>query len=202
MNRINRIIKEEINKFILSEIVNGNPLANYASQINRSLDNFKNINTSGFNNDLKKFFDDFTVYCVQIIAAINRCVNANSLNEVNLGSLRDYGINLPGELGGNLWSDMVQGYHNTKRFLQRGRGYGNSPRGYASVSRITPNTVPTVKLSVLLQQLPQWQQTYNMKNSKYGIDNYTLEVGNLLRNIIPNLQTEYQNMINAQGTNP
>jgi hypothetical protein len=202
---IDRIIKEEINNFILSEMININSLSTYSNEINNALSEprtgIMNINTSGFNNNLKKFFEDLTKYAIQIITAINRCIQANNLNEASFGGLSNYGINLPGELGGNLWSDAKQGYYNTKNFFQRGGRYG-SVYNNANGKRINQNTVPSEKLSVLLQNLQIMQREYNYVNSRFGIDNYTMQPNNLLFRIIPSLQTEYTNMINAQNTNP
>lgn len=200
---INRIIKEEINKFILSEAIDFNNLRNYSNQLNKCVGNIRNINSNRFSNDLKKFFNDLTIYGVQIIAAINRCMQANNLNEASWGSLSSYGINLPGVLGGNMWQDAKQGYYGTKNFLQRGRGYNNlygNSNGNANGQRINPNTVPSVKLSELLKKLTQWQTEYRNKNSQYNIDSFTQEPYNMLARIIPSIQNEYNaQMQNAQG---
>lgn len=203
MNDINKIIREEINRYILSEAIDFNNLRSYSIQLNKSVGNLGNINASSFNNDLKKFFYDLTVYCLQIIEAINRCVQANSLNEASFGNLSSYGINLPPELGGNIVSDFKQGYYNTKRRFQ-GSGYGGrNSSGYAKGNRISSNSVPQVKLSALLYNLQSWQQAYSTKNAQYNIDSFTQEPYNILIRIIPNIQNEYNaQMRNAQGTNP
>lgn len=209
MNRINRIIQEEINKFLISEAIDFTNLKTYANDLNNSLGEISNVsNNNGMDKGLKQFLYNFVVYCVQIIAAINRCIQANTLNEVSMGSLSSYGINLPGELGGNLWQDAKQGYYGTKRFFQRG-GYGNSKSsGYANGKQVNANTVPSVKLSVLLQNLPRWQRDYQTAYTKYNLANnvrLTSDFNKIIGNngIIPNIQNEYNaQMRNAQGTNP
>lgn len=206
MDIISRVIKEEINRYILSEAVDFTNLQTYANELNNSLGNISTLsNDNTVDKGLRKFLYDFVVYCVQIIAAINRCIKANSLNEA-LGGLSNYGINLPPELGGNLWNDAVRGYYNTKNFLQNRRGNynGNSASGYAN-GRVNQNTVPSVKLSFLLQQLPKWQQAYATKASQYNIMSnvqLTNDFNRILGNngIIPNIQAEYTlQQQNAQG---
>lgn len=203
MNKVDRIIIEEIERLIISEAVDFTKLSSYSQQLNTSVGNLRSIQTNGFNDDLKKFLNDLSIYGVQIIAAINRCIKATNLNEASWGGLSSYGINLPPELGGNIWSDAKEGYYKTKNFFQNRKGY-NSIYGNANGnSNINNNNVPTVKLSVLLQQLPQWQQAYQTKNRQYNIANLTQEPYNILGNIIPNIQAEYNIQVrNAQGTNP
>lgn len=207
-NSISKIINEEINKLRLLEAVNFNNLKMYANELNNSLGNIAQIsNDNNADKGLRKFLYDFTVYCVQIIHAINRCIASNSLNEASFGRLSDYGINLPPELGGNLWSDAKQGYHDTKRFLQGRNGY-NTSYGNANGKKVNSNSVQSVKLSVLLQNLPKWRQAYNVKNTQYNIANnprlssdFSKILGN--RGIIENIQIEYNTQLrNAQGTNP
>lgn len=207
MNRINSIIREEINRFILSEAIDFSNLKNYSNELNNYLGEISNVsNDNSIDGNLRKFLHDFVVYCVQIIAAINRCERANSLNEVSLGSLSNYGIDLPPELGGNLWQDAKQGYYGTKRFLQR-NGRPSSSYGSAIGTRSNQNTnsVPSVKLSQLLQQLPRWQQEYATKNSQYNLTNnfrLSTSLNKILggNGIIQGIQTEYNAQIrNAQG---
>ena len=202
---IDRIIKEEINRFILSEAIDFNGLKAYSNELNNSLGQISTIsNDNSVDKGLRKFLYDFVVYCVQIIAAINRCVSANSLNEASWGGLSSYGINLPAVLGGNLWSDAKEGFYNTRNFLQRRGGY-SSTSGNANGKRVNQNTVPSVKLSVLLQQLPQWQQAYSTKSAQYNLNNniqLSSDFNKILGNggIIPNIQNEYNaQMQNAQG---
>lgn len=212
MDIINKIISEEINRFILSEAIDFSNLRYYSNQLNKAIGGLRNLNSNGFNDELKEFFKDLSIYGIQIIAAINRCVQGNNLNEVRFGGLRDYGINLPAELGGNFWSDAKEGYWKTARYMN-GYGNGGGRGGYASGSRrnsngraalvMNNNTVSSEKLSVLLQELPRWQQTYRAMDAKYNIGNLTQEPYVILGQIIPNIETEYNTqMQNAQGTNP
>lgn len=197
---IDRIIKEEINRFILSEAIDFTNLVGYSNQLNTSIGNLRNLNSNGFNEELNNFLRDLSIYGIQIIAAINRCAQANNLNEASWGNLSSYGINLPGELGGNLWSDAKEGYWKTVNFLNRNRNGGRG--GYANGNRrgTNNNSVPSEKLSVLLQGLPNWQQRYRVIDAKYNIGNITQEPHAILNGIVPNIEREYNaQMQNAQG---
>jgi hypothetical protein len=197
MNKIKSIIREEIGRFIINENINN--LSRYANALNGYLNRMQNIN--GLQPQLRKVATDFMKYCIQIIHAINRCVQANSLNE----GLGNWGINVPPELGGNFWNDAVRGYYKTKNLLTRGK-YG-SYSGKA-INGINPNTLKSVKLSELLRNLTNWEN----KCIRYQL-NQNIQ-GNVINGIIQTLKqlnTEFnqiaQNMQqqqsqNAQGTNP
>ena len=109
--RIHDILNEEINKFILSE--NLNSLMAYSNALEKQLNQLSSKTSNGFNNDINKFLERFTYYVLQVIFAVNRCVQANSLNE----GLGGYGLNIPPELGGNFINDFKRGYYNTVRTL-------------------------------------------------------------------------------------
>ena len=201
MNNIDRIIREEIERLILSEVIDFTNLNTYANQLNSSIGEIRNFSANNsIKEGLRKFFYDFVVYCIQIIAAINRCAKANNLNEVNIGGLSNYGINLPPELGGNLWQDAKRGYYGTKNFFQNGRGYNGA---YGNANGVNSNSVPSVKLQVLLQNLQAWQTKYRDIYSKYGLGNdqsyqrivndFNKIIGN--NGIIPNIQMEYQKQL-------
>ena len=195
MDRINKIIREEIERYILSEAIDFSTLNGYANQLNTSIGKLRNINTTTFKSDLKAFFNNLSTYGIQVIAAINRCSKAQNLNEVYWGGLSNYGINIPGELGGNIVSDFKQGYNWTKgKFNKNGtnNAYGNAN----STSNI--NSVPSVKLQVLLSKLPTLQREYYNVNTKYNIDSFTQEPYNILNRIMPNIQ-KLVNTTNAQG---
>ena len=196
MNKIKSIIREEIGRFIINENVSN--LSRYANTINGYLNQMQNIDS--LQPQISKVATDFMKYCIQIIHAINRCVQANSLNE----GLGNWGINVPPELGGNFWNDAVRGYYKTKNFLTGGRsGMYNGK----AVKGINKNTLPSVKLSELLRNLPSWENQcirYQL-NKKIG--------NNIINSIIQTLyqlNQEYTNMVqttqqqnqNAQGTNP
>ena len=211
---IKRIIREEIEKYILSEAIDFTNLDKLAQMLNNLLGMISDASDDkSCNEELSKFFKSFVMYCVQIIHAINRCAQAQSLNEGNVvtdvlgsfnswGGLRDYGFNIPGELGGNLWRDTKQGYNNLRNALI-GHGRGSSSGAYGNNGS---NQVPSVKLSELLKQLPQWQQYYMQYNTKFSISNnypqIDMQFQKILGNngIIHNIQQEYQTQIqNAQG---
>lgn len=206
MNKIGRIIREEIERLILSEAIDLTNLNTYANQLNSSIGEIRNFSANNsIKEELRKFFYDFVVYCIQIIAAINRCAQANNLNEVNIGGLSNYGINLPPELGGNLWQDAKRGYYGTKNFFQNYRGHNGA---YSNANGVNSNSVPSVKLQVLLQNLQAWQTRYRDIYSKFGLGNdqsyqrivndFNKIIGN--NGIIPNIQMEYQNQLqNAQN---
>lgn len=213
-NRLKQIIKEEIFKFILNEASQINQLTPYANEINDSLNKMGNIDNQNVNDaKLKKFFHNFTTYSVQIIHAINRCVKANSLNEGAFTKLGDTvadtamspfksiwnGLNLPLELGGNFANDFRKGYYYGQEIL-------NGGKTNVKDEQIDDQTVPSIKLSVLLSNLPKWQNSYQNFNRTYAIEsNYTYEMHNILNDILPRLSTTYNNLINAaqqqsQGT--
>ena len=198
MDRISQIIREEINKFIINENINS--LTQFSTNLNNSLNKLGNdlgrIGTNSLNQQLQQFFKSFETYIVQVIFAVNRCVKANSLNE----GLRDFGINVPPELGGNFWNDATRGYHKTMNFLTRGNNYGTQNRNTAN-----PNTVPSVKLSQLLQNLPNIENSYN--SYKANVDQISQQPMYMI-GIMHNLQTTYSQLSqtqqnqNAQGQQP
>ena len=206
MNKINKIIREEIERYILSEAIDFSGLNGYANQLNKTLALINNASSNNnYDPKLRKYFYNFVVYCVQIIAAINRCVQSKNLNEAYWGGLSNYGINLPGELGGNISSDFKQGYRGTKNWIM-GNGRGNVGNGSYGNGTVNGKTVPTVKLSILLSQFPQKQQEYANYNFKYNITNNNpkldMKFKQILGNngIIYNIQKEYQAQVrNAQG---
>ena len=196
MNKIKSIIREEIGRFIINENINN--LSRYANTINGYLNQMQNINS--LQPQISKVATDFMKYCMQIIHAINRCVKANSLNE----GLSNWGINVPPELGGNFWNDAVRGYYKTKNLLTRGRSGMYNGR---TINGINQNTLPSVKLSELLRNLPSWENQCIRYQLNQNIQ------GNVINGIIQTLyqlNQEYTSMVqtaqqqnqNAQGTNP
>lgn len=196
MNKIKSIIREEIDRFIINENVSN--LSKYASTINGYLNQMQSIDS--LQPQIKQVTMNFMKYCIQIIHAINRCVQANSLNE----GLGNWGINVPPELGGNFWNDAVRGYYKTKNFLTGGK---SDVRGGKAVKGINQNTLPSVKLSELLRNLPSWEK----QCIRYQLDK---KIGNnIINSIIQTLyqlNQEYTSMVqtaqqqnqNAQGQNP
>ena len=174
MNRLDKIINEEINRLILTEAVDFTNLKMYSDNLNKSLGEISTWSADkSFDKSLRKFFYDFVVYCVQIIASIDRCMKANNLDEARLGGLSDYGINLPAELGGNLWRDAKEGFYDTTRFFNSMRhgGYGKGSYASGSYGSTMPSasSIPTVKLYVLLNDIPKWQTLYKKYDASYGL---------------------------------
>ena len=179
-SKIDRIIKEEIDNFILNEVADFQRL----SQLNKTLytltnEMSKTMSVANLDVNRQKFMNNFKIYCLQIINAIKRCVQRQSINEVsflggtiNLGGLSDYGINIPGHLGGNLYNDYLKGYHGLQKYFSNGNNDNNG----------NGNTVKSVKLLVLLQNLPRWQQAYSQMNANREIDNQIPQVGQILAN--------------------
>ena len=211
MDRINKIIREEIERYILSEAIDFTTLNNLANQLRQSLSGISNASSdTSYDQRLRQYFTNFITYCVQIIAAINRCNQAQTLNEVQWGGLSNYGINLPRELGGNLWQDAKRGYYGTKNWVLRkqGKGGNNNTNNSYGNGQVNGKTVPTVKLSVLLSQIRAKQNEYAQYNSQFNIVNNNpqldMEFHKILGNggIIPQIYSEYQKLVNttnAQG---
>lgn len=189
---LKKIINEEVNKYIINENINS--LMQYANGINNELNKLKNHSVT--DKSLNTFISNFEVYCIQVIHAIKRCIKANNLNE----SLSNWGINIPPELGGNIWNDAKSGYYYTKNLLTRG-GYGGNGRTVNGVDR---NTVKSVKLQVLLKQYPQRKKECNNANFKYNLYQQAPPIFEIIR-IMDGLYNEYENLKqqnNAQGSNP
>ena len=188
-SKIDRIIKEEIDNFILNEVADFQRL----SQLNKTLytltnEMSKTMSVANLDVNRQKFMNNFKIYCLQIINAIKRCVQRQSINEVsflggtiNLGGLSDYGINIPGHLGGNIYSDYQQGYHGLQNWLSS-LSNGDNSNTQSKNNNGNGNTVKSVKLLVLLQNLPRWQQAYSQMNANREIDNQIPQVGQILAN--------------------
>ena len=208
--RFNKIIREEINRLILSEALDVSPLSKYIQPLKKYVSNIKNIGYSR-NKEIDAFLDDICVYILQIVFGINRCVQANSLNEDF--RLSDYGVQYPAELGGNLWNEFENGLYKGGNWMRNQlykRGYMNNGNaanynnGNANIDVNNPNSVPTVKLQDSLRNLMQialrWkdlQTKYQNETSKYfdPINDSLIQISDLDR--------EYKAIQrNAQGTNP
>jgi hypothetical protein len=195
-----RIIREEINRLIL-EAVNVSSLSKYVQPLKKCNTDITNIGTTS-NKEIDKFLSDLCMYIIQIIAGINRCVTANSLNE----GLQDYGIEFPAELGGNFPNDFERNFYQGSNWVNRRfGGNGRSGSGYGNVKGNTnPNSVPSVKLEESLRNLPQISLRYQDLTNKYQniMSQYSGVIYNTLT-CISNLNTEFRQLkTNAQGTNP
>ena len=193
MDSYQKIIREVIEKYILTEDLSS--IGKYPNTLISLVNQLEQYDSSNEYDNVKKFLNDLVIYTVQICNAINRCVRANNLNE----GLSDYGINVPTELGGDLWNDMKRSYYNTKGFLNSRFG-ASSSSGYAKASA-NPNAVKNEKLSILLSKLPQYQSSFAQVNGAYSLDSKTQIPRQILTQIAA-LNQDYTNTINAQGQNP
>ena len=196
-NRYRKIIREEIDKFILSEAINVASLNSFVRPLNQCSSDISNI--SSFNNqELDQFLKDLVEYIIQIIFGIERCVKANNLNE----SLYGYGIEVPPELGGNFYNDFVNGFYKGSNWARKKIGYGNDSEGYNNARGVNRNNVPSVKLVDSLSKLANFAMRYRTLEAKYSnaISNVSQAPLNALTEI-GKVQREY-NRLNAQGTNP
>ena len=194
------IIRETVEKYVLKENV-GN-IGSYINILKRLLTELSQYDSSNDDRRVNNFLERLDYYTIQIIFAIDRCVKANSLNE--RFSFRDLGIEIPPELGGNLWNDMKDSYYKTQRFLNGLRGGRGGSSSYAKGQKgnvNNPNSVKTERLSVLLSYLPKYENWFRQLNNNFGIDQKTQAPHNILMEL-NNLQVDYNNAINAQGTNP
>ena len=216
MMNIKKIIREEIDKFLITENISSlGQYANGLENIARTIGN--NVQMNGLHPNVNRFLNGYIAYILQIKFAIQRCIQANSLNEYGYGrrvlsnfrlpSLRDMGINIPTEMGGNFWRDAKDGYNGVKNFLRGNRNgnYGNYNRnGYDRANR---NTLSSVKLSVLLSKSREWETSYAQISRRYQLSQYIQnqcgrDVVQDGFNTIEQLKQEYRQLKNAQGTNP
>ena len=195
-----RIIREEINRLIF-EAVNVSSLSKYVQPLKKCSSNISNIGGTN-NNEIDIFLKDMCTYLIQIIGGINRCVNANSLNE----GLQDYGIEYPAELGGNFLNDFEHGFYQGADWVRRkfgGSDGGSSGYGNAK-GNINPNNVPSVKLADSLRKLTQYSNRYRNLYGKYSniLAKYNMIFVDTF-NQINLLEREYTTLTtNAQGQNP
>lgn len=209
MNNYKRIIREEINKLILSEAIDISPLSKYIQPLKKCVSDLRNIGYCN-NKEVDAFLNDTCTYILQVVFGIDKCVKANSLNEDF--RLSDYGVQYPAELGGNLWNDFENGLYKGANWARRNlykRGYvGNgvngksngSPNGNTNTNN--PNNVPSVKLADSLRNLSQISLRYQDLTNKYPneMSKYSNIIYDALGNYISNLNREYNQIkANAQG---
>jgi hypothetical protein len=191
MKDINRIIHEEIDRFILTENISN--LSRFATAIDKELNAInKDRNINNLNSNLQGFLYKFVTYCAQVVQATNRCVQANSLNEGV--------INLPPELGGNAIRyfkygyGVLGGYNGARRFF---RNIGNNIRDRRSTNNVKNArqnaSSQAVKLGALLQQLQKWEN----QCARCQIGNYVQNVNMALR-YLQGLKNEYDYLLRQQ----
>ena len=207
MNNYKRIIREEINKLILSEAIDVSPLSKYIQPLQKCVSDLKNMGYSN-NKEVDAFLKDTCEYILQVIFGIDRCVKANSLNEDF--RLSDYGVQYPAELGGNLWNDFENGLYKganwarnqlyKRGYLDGGNAANGKPNGNTNVNNT--NNVPSVKLADSLRNLSQISLRYQDLTNKYPneMSKYSNIIYDALGNYISNLNREYNQIkANAQG---
>lgn len=216
---IRTIIREEINRYILTENISS--LSQYSNTLTQYVKTYGSTPTK-FPEE-KQFLNNFITFTMQVIYAVDRCVKSNSLNEANLGAkvlkplanfkLSDYGINVPNSMGGGFFSKALQNYWNLKR-KQSERSF-KKQQSYAKSQNSQNNNVNNsqqqyaygsqVKLSVLLQQIPQYKRGYINVNTKYSNNLKNESNGGIDQMIVimEKLQGEYNQLVlqaqNAQG---
>lgn len=215
-----RIIREEINRLILSETIDVSPLAKYMQPLKKYAEDIKNL---GFtkNKEIDAFLNDLCTYIFQVIFAIDRCVKANSLNEDF--RLSDYGVQYPSELGGNLWNDFENGLYKGANWARgklykngyignngngaNANGNGANANGNPNTNQVNsnPNNIPSVKLSELVNNsYAQISLRFQGLASKYPneLSNHSNIIIDALQSI-NQVKREYMTIQqNAQGTNP
>lgn len=208
-----RIIREEINRLILSEAIDASPLAKYMQPLKKYAENIKNLGFTN-NKEIDTFLNDLCTYIFQVIFAIDRCVKANSLNEDF--RLSDYGVQYPSELGGNLWNDFENGLYKGANWARKQlykKGYignnGNETNAKnnpnTSQDNSNPNNIPSVKLSELVNNsYAQISLRFQGLASKYPneLSSHSNIIIDALQSI-NQVKREYMAIQqNAQGTNP
>lgn len=207
-NIYTRIIREEISRLILSEVLDVSPLKKYVQPLQKCVSELRDMGYTK-NKEINAFLDNICRYIVQVVFGINKCVSANSLDEDF--KLSDYGIQYPAELGGNLWNDFeasfYKGANSARRQLNKSGYINNDKKGNnkedAPIGDDT-NNVPSVKLEESLRNLSQISLRYQEINNKYPneISQYANPIYSAL-SCISNLNNEFREIkANAQGTNP
>ena len=190
MDKIGKIIREEIEKFIIKENANFNSLAVCGNQLETYA---KSLGAYTFYNepkDVRAFFAKLQYYSLQIIFAIRRCVQSQNINESFLGNvgngikgfangvlngmknssnrgLNAYGINLPNEI--NFWNNAKRGYYAAKRSVEQKGKQQNGDSTTTVGDSVNKNNVQSRPLSVLLQQDFLWyENTFSNLTNKYG----------------------------------
>lgn len=202
---IDKIIRESIEKFVYSSRLdeNVNSLNTYKIQLNNYLNamsnDFSKINSQSIDKRLFQYIRNFETYVIQVIHALTRCIKAGTLNE----SLSDWGLNVPHELRTNFWNGARRGYYATRNFLNRnGANYGmaDKNRNGNNSSSINQNTVKSVKLSVLLDNIQRQEDEFNVQNVRFGINNITTAPNKIFKTLY-SLKSTFDQMQNANNNN-
>ena len=197
---IKQIIREEIEKYILREAVDVRPLSKYMNTLKSCVQKIRNIGTTN-NQEIDKFIENFITYIFQVIFGIQRCVQANSLNEDFRPS--DYGFEISPELGGNFLNDFESGFYKGANTVNKWFNNGNNSNSGYGNDKVNPNNIPSVKLSISLRNLQQYAFGYQNLSGKYqNILSQHTPVFHDTFHQLSDLNSEYQKLVNtanAQG---
>lgn len=197
---LKKIIREEINKFLIKEGIE--ELRAFSNALQREFQTLVNVNASVREQEVNEWVKRFIYYTVQVIHGIERCTSRNSLNE----AWTDYlGIrNLPAELGGNIPYHFDKGYYWTKRNLGAlmGNNNGQAPQ-QTNMGQYNQHNVRSVRLADSLGQINAWLGQYRHLEQKHNLPttqpNLHKVISDIFR-ILNNLNTKYQQLSANQGT--
>lgn len=176
MDRIRKIVKEEIERYLINEgITSLDEKANSLTSLVQKLGQLEQTQ----NQRVNKYVEDMLEYTVQVINAVKKCSYSGNINE----SFRDYGLNIPDALGGNFFNDFQRGFYNTWNFINRMKGGNNNARSASSMQR----NVPSEKLSVLMEQLQDKYDQYRVFVSREDMQHTCPRHVNILNEIYTEL---------------
>lgn len=190
--KIKNIIREEIDRYLITE--NLNQLGQHRANLIKYAQELANCCTGLNNAILNEINQALLNYTFQIVHAIKRCITKNSLFEY-----RDWGINLPPELGGNVLSHARYGYNYTNGLLSGGQvntaaNNNNIPQQYSE------RRLQSVKLQKLLQQQVTYQGRCTALVGKYPQQlsgNIERQMKKILKEI-ENTSVTYNQLLAAQ----
>lgn len=189
---ISRIIREEINRFLISEELSSvlSPIAKRLVEYGKKIAAFPIQDQN-----LKERINNFTKYVFQIYYAVNRCIRNNNI--LSEAALSDYGINLPRELGGNIPYHFRRGYYATERFFNGNRA---QPQANGVSGEYSEGRLRSVPLSQLLQQLENWRGVMNNVAARYNTpeNRQLFETINQTFTVLDNLNSNYQTLSQQQ----
>ena len=178
------ILREEICKFLIKE--NLNNLTGVSNKIYNIVTKLYNLVGKLNDATAKDQMTKFVEYVFQIIHAVNRCVNKNSLNE-----------NLPPVLGGNIPNHFRRGFYGTSNFVD---GIMMNMRN--QYDRFKEGALKAVPLAQLLTDIENKENACNQLFSNNQELASNVQIQQLTRNIILNLKqlrTAYQQLVQQQG---
>lgn len=196
---LRRIIREEIDKFLIREGVE--ELNAYSDKLQRQIETLANIGASIKEQEVNKWVTDFVYYTAQVIHGVNRCVSKGSLNE----AWNEYlGIrNVPAALGGNIPYHFDKGYYWTKRKLGGLLGGKQQGNKQANMGQYNQHNVKSVRLAESLNNADAWSKQYMTLNSKYNLSatqpNLHKAVMDTFK-LLSGLKGKYEHLVSTQKT--